>query len=212
MKSNSIIIISIVIVIIIYFIAAETSESNFGCGYCHTGEYDRWDVSTHNTVNCRNCHIDPGITGTIDAQINGLHNLFIAITKGTNVKPHEDPIPISTQNCQGCHAAILNLTELGYEDLPDNSLKVQGLKIGHRVHVEEYNIDCVECHRGVVHRDPGEIGKYAKNFPFMHTDCKSCHDGKYHERFQVEVTDLEDRQKCTTCHPDYIPPDEYEDY
>ena len=72
-------------------------------------------------------------------------------------------------------------------------------------------MDCVECHRGIVHRDTAKIGEYDKNWALMHTDCKPCHDGKYHERFEVEVTGLEDRQKCTVCHPDYQPPPEYED-
>lgn len=190
-------------VIFIYVTAAKVSESNFACGYCHTLQDKRWIVSTHMDVNCRECHIDPGVSGAFDAQVNGIQNLFVAVTKGTDIQPHEDPIPVSSENCMSCHAAIYLVTEIGWEDLPDNSLKVQGLKIGHRIHVETYDMMCVECHRGVVHRDPTEIGKYEINLPLMHKDCGPCHDGKFSDRFQVEVTDLEDKEKCMVCHPYY---------
>ena len=192
-------------ILLIYVTTVKVSESNFACGYCHTDQHERWAASTHETVDCLECHIDPGISGAIDAQVNGLQNLYVSITKGNEIKPHEDPIPISTENCMSCHAAIFLVTELGWEDLPDNSLKVQGLKIGHRIHVEKYNIMCVECHRGIVHRDPEAIGKYEMNWPFMITDCGPCHDGKFSERFQVEVTDLGDKKKCNVCHPYYEP-------
>ena len=63
---------------------------------------------------------------------------------------------------------------------------------------------------GIVHRDPNKIGKYSINWPFMHNDCGVCHDGKYWDRFETEVTDLEDNKKCTVCHPTYEPPPDYE--
>jgi len=197
------------ILAILYIATVQVSESNFGCGACHKNQHERWFQGTHKKVNCRDCHIDPGMTGAVKAQIDGIPHVFITLIRGSEIPPHEEPLPISTENCMSCHAAIYLVTELGWEDLPNNSLKVQGLKIGHRIHVEKYKMDCVECHRGVVHRDPETIGKYTKNFPFMHTDCKSCHDGKYHERFEIEVTDLEDRSKCIVCHPYFEPPPEY---
>ena len=202
--------IAVLVLVVIYGATVKVSESNWACGSCHMLEHERWAQSTHKTADCAECHIDPGVKGAFDAQISGLNNLMIAITKGTNIQPHEDPIPVSTDNCIGCHAAILYVTEIGWEDLPENSLKGQGLKIGHRVHVEKYTVNCVECHRGVVHRDPAEIGKYEANWPFMHKDCSPCHTGEYSERFQVEVTSLEDKSKCTVCHPTYIPPPDYE--
>jgi hypothetical protein len=196
--------------LVLYGFTAKVSESNLSCGYCHDQEHVRWEASTHKTINCRACHIDPGLSGAFQAQMQGIQNLFVAVTRGTDIDPHVEPIPISTENCMGCHGAILHVNELGYEDLPDNSLKGQSLKIGHRVHVEKYALNCVECHRGIVHRDPEAIGKYTANWPFMHTDCGPCHDGKYRERFQVEVTSVEDRGKCTVCHPTYEPQEGYE--
>lgn len=193
-----------------YGITVKVSESNFACGYCHESQYERWKTSTHKLIDCSNCHINPGVTGAFQAQANGVKNLLIAITKGVDIKPHKDPLPISTKNCMGCHGAILYLNEIGYEDLPDNSLKGQSLVIAHRLHIEKYSMECVECHRGIVHDDPDKIAKYPTNWPFMHKDCGPCHNGKYQERFKTEVTDLEDKSKCTVCHPTYIPPPEYD--
>jgi hypothetical protein len=152
--------------------------------------------------------VDPGASGLLEAQIKGVGNLWIAVTRGTDIQPHEEPLPISTENCIGCHAGILYVNEIGFEDLPENSLKGQSLKVSHRLHVEEYKIDCVECHRGIVHRDPGDIGKYETNWPFMHKDCGVCHNGQYWERFDIELTDVEGEENCIVCHPTYIGSDE----
>lgn len=192
--------------IILYIGAVRLSESDYACGKCHSAEKESWAVSTHKTVHCRDCHIDPGMSGEIKAQLRGMRNLWVSITKGNEVTPHEDPIPISTENCFSCHAAVLYVNEIGFVDLPDNSLKGQSMTIAHRTHVSKYNIECVECHRGVVHRNPEDIGKFATNWPLMHKDCGVCHDGKYWERFEVEVTDVYDQAKCTVCHPTYEPP------
>ena len=196
--------------ILLYGIVAKVSESNFSCSYCHEEQSNTWKVSTHKNNNCRECHIDPGVSGAVHAQTSGIKNLFIALTKGVEIKPHENPLPISTKNCTNCHGAILYINEIGFEDLPENSLKGQSLRISHRIHVEKYNVECVECHRGIVHRDPGKIGKYKTNWPLMHKDCGVCHDGRFWDRFQIEVTDLADKGKCTVCHPTYEPPPVYE--
>ncbi|MFC1477330.1 cytochrome c3 family protein [candidate division KSB1 bacterium] len=193
-------------IVILYTSAVTVSETNWACGTCHTAEHERWAVSSHQTIDCEACHIDPGIGGAFDAQMNGMQNLFVSITSGNTVQPHEDPIPISTENCMECHAAILYFNELGFEDTPDNTLKGQGLLIGHRIHVEKHAIDCVECHRGIVHRDPGMIGKYPRNWPMMHTDCSICHEGQYLERFDMELPDVQDQAECAMCHPTYEPP------
>lgn len=196
------------VIVVLYGTTVKVSESNSACGFCHTHEHERWEVSTHKVNDCRDCHIEPGISGALEAQFNGLQNLFVAVFKGTDIQPHEDPLPISTQNCLGCHGAIMYITELGFEDLPDSKLLDQSLKISHRTHLEKYKIDCVECHRGVVHNNPEEKGKYKTNWPFMKKDCAACHNGEFSDRFQVDVSGVEDKTKCIVCHPAYIPPEE----
>ena len=138
-------------------------------------------------------------------------NVWTSITKGNQLQPHDKPIPLSSKNCMNCHAAILKVNEIGYEDLPVNSsLKGQGLIIAHEAHVNEYDVACVECHRGIVHRDPDDIGKYETNWPFMHTDCGVCHNGQYSERFDMKVRGLEEEKDCFMCHPTYQPPPAYD--
>jgi len=130
---------AIVITIVgLYIATVRISESNFSCGFCHNEQKRSWSVSSYQSINCRSCHIDPGIAGFLKAQKMGLNDLFVSITKGNEIKPHEKPIPISNQNCKGCHSAILHFNEMGWEDLPENSLKGQGLIVAHRTHIEKY--------------------------------------------------------------------------
>ncbi len=192
-----------------YGATVEVAKSDFACGSCHTDQHRSWKVSSHKNVNCRDCHVEPGIAGALKGQAQGVRDLLVALTRGTHITPHEDPLPISTQNCRDCHGAILFVNELGYEDLPENSLKGQGLVIGHRAHIEKYGMECVECHRGVVHRDPDAVGKYKTNWPLMKKDCGRCHDGTFSRRFQLTVSSVDNRKNCTVCHPYYVaPPDE----
>jgi len=201
-------VIGAVILALLYIPIAHVSESNRACSACHKEQGEIWAHSTHKSEKCRECHVEPGMSGALKAQVGGVKNLAIYVFKGTEIQPHEDPLPISTANCLACHGAILYVNEIGFDDLPDNSLKGQSLLVGHRIHVEEYKIECVECHRGITHRNPDDIGKYETNWPLMHNDCGVCHDGKYWDRFDIEVTDIEDPGKCTVCHPTYIGPGE----
>ncbi len=205
----------VVLLLAFYGSTVKLSESNFACGGCHTPQHNNWAISTHKNVDCRECHIDPGVGGALTAQYTGVKNLLVAFTTGgdtlTREMAHESPLPMSSKNCMDCHAAILYFNELGYEDIPEeNTIQGQGLYIAHRTHIEKYDILCVECHRGISHRNPDDIRKYKTNWPFMKKDCGPCHTGKYMERFKTEVTDLQDMEKCTTCHPYYVPPPNYD--
>jgi hypothetical protein len=178
---------------------AYTGSSGF-CATCHPKMVKHWSSSTHGTVACRQCHVEPGMKGAVEDKVHGLHNVYVALTQGVNLTEHETPLPINSDLCLGCHNGILYLNELGYQDLPDNSLKSDGLAVGHRLHVEKHGIDCVWCHRGTVHRDPEIVGKYAFNMPF-HEDCRACHDGQHHDLFDLTIFDCEDPNSCFKCHP-----------
>ncbi len=180
------------------------SDATGFCIKCHPDHGEQWQNSTHKTIDCAECHIDPGIGGAIQAKIGGLKNLYVSITRGNDVERTKDPLPISTKNCISCHNGILYLNELGYEDLPDNSLKVDGLVMGHRIHVEKHGIDCVWCHRGTVHRDKSIVGKYEFNMP-LHSDCAVCHSGERMEQYDITLPHVEDKEECKMCHPTYEP-------
>ena len=195
----------------LYIVIAIVSETNWSCASCHSQNHQSWLVSTHQTVNCRQCHINPGIEGALDAQWQGIKDLYVSITKGNEIPSHVDPIPISSKNCRDCHSAILYFNEIGWEDLPENSLKRQGFIMAHYLHINKYFLECVDCHRGIVHRNPKKIDKYVTNWPFTKNDCGPCHDGQFSDRFQINISDLEDKQNCIICHPAYTPPPDYEE-
>ncbi len=138
---------------------------------------------------------------------------MVAIIRGNELSPHEEPLPISTENCMGCHNSILYFNEMGWYDLPDNTLKGQGLIMAHRTHVEREKIECVEYHRGITHGDPEFVGKYKTNWPFMFNDCGVCHNGQFNPRFNKTLTDVEDEDKkdCFQCHLFFTPPPVYEE-
>ena len=112
----------------------------------------------------------------------------------------------------GCNNSILYFDEIGWYDLPDNTLKGQGLIMAHRTHVEREKVECAEYHRGITHRDPEFAGKYKTNWPFMFNDCGVCHNGQFNPRFNTTLTDVEDEDKkdCFQCHPFFTPPPVYE--
>lgn len=189
------------LVLVLAVVLVRVSEADAVCGSCHGNLKERWVHSTHKENHCRDCHVEPGVKGQFKAKTDGLHNLWVSITQGNEIQPHADPVPIQTTQCLACHAGVLRNNEVGQADLPSNALWDQGLRMAHRVHVEKYEISCVECHRGVTHRDPEDEGKYATNRPLMHQDCGVCHDGRYWERFKTPVSDLNDPARCIVCHP-----------
>ncbi len=175
------------------------TDSPSFCARCHPNLVQNWRSSTHQTVACTQCHVNPGMKAAVGAKAHGLRNVWIAATRGVTLPEHDIPLPINSDRCLGCHRAILRLNEVGYLDLPDNSLKSDGLTVGHRIHVEKHGVDCVWCHRGTVHRDPEIVGKYAYNMPF-HEDCRACHNGEYLEKYDITLPDCDDPESCVQCH------------
>ena len=189
------------LVLVLYVSMVRVSETDTVCGSCHGDLKERWAQSTHQENHCRDCHVEPGVKGQLKAQRDGLHNLWVSVTKGNEIPPHADPVPIKAAQCLDCHAGVLRVNEVGQADLPSNALWDQGLRMAHRVHIEKHGMSCVECHRGVTHRDPEDEGKYRINRPLMNQDCGVCHNGRYWERFKTPVSDLNDPARCIVCHP-----------
>lgn len=187
-------------------VATDSSQS---CTWCHGEHGKQWASSTHKAVECVDCHIQPGIGGAVKAKVQGLQNLYVSVIRGNEVKRGETPVFVDTKNCIECHGGILYLNELGFADLPNNSLKVDGLVMAHRKHVEKHKIDCIWCHRGTVHRDPEIVGKYPFNMP-LHSDCDVCHNGEYLKEYDMTLPKRSDENECIICHPTYEPqpPDE----
>ena len=197
-----------------------TNEPTF-CASCHTIQpaYDSWTTSSHKDVTCVDCHVRPGIAGFIeDKVLAGLEDVAITFF-GTPTEPHNLKSHVHSSVCQGCHRAILRVTEVASRDLP-LPVKDVGLLMGHRTHMEAFEKrgkgeGCTTCHSRVVH------GKPIKNYPIViprghvkldeqphepdlppdshlwnvtMADCMQCHDGKQ----QYEGKTLSKR--CETCH------------
>ncbi|MFC1553987.1 cytochrome c3 family protein [candidate division KSB1 bacterium] len=190
----------VISVFLLYGLTIPVSESNYVCSSCHSDKHDQWDQSTHLSINCCDCHVEEGYPGTFKAQVKGIRNIFIAATKGVNISPHEDPVPLPINNCKKCHAAILLITELMYPDSLKEVRLGQGLIINHSLHIEKYEMKCVDCHRKIIHFDPMERENYNSEKAYLHLRCLPCHDGEYWERFQIEVTSIKNMMKCNICH------------
>lgn len=112
-----------------------TSRSGF-CRTCHEMEpiYASWQSSAHKNVECIKCHSDPGVVGLIKTKTKALKEVYSHITGN-----YKTPITITsdtgafTARCLRCH----------------QNIKAKG-KPHNKLHFAS-NINCMECHRGLVH-------------------------------------------------------------
>lgn len=79
------------------------------CGQaCHTmdPEWNAYQVSSHSSVACTQCHIASGIPGYVHAKLNGTKQLVMEVS---NKYPRpimaEDKIPAASSTCLSCHNA-----------------------------------------------------------------------------------------------------------
>ncbi|HET9657714.1 MAG TPA: NapC/NirT family cytochrome c [Kineosporiaceae bacterium] len=85
-----------------------TETSSF-CGRCHTmgPELKAYQMSAHRDVACAECHVAPGVSGFVQAKINGTKQLFQVAT-GTYPEPIPPPdhssLPPVSQTCLRCHS------------------------------------------------------------------------------------------------------------
>lgn len=130
---------------------------------------DNWQTSTHARVTCVECHVEPGAVGFLEFAAASIPAFYSQLARG----PHETNLigEPSMEACQKCHT--------GYRQVsPDGDLLIP-----HRAHVQVLGIDCVECHKDLVH----SVNDKGFNRPEME-DCLSCHDGTTASN------------ECTDCH------------
>ncbi|HEY3317589.1 MAG TPA: hypothetical protein VGK50_04105 [Coriobacteriia bacterium] len=131
---------------------------------------DHWRASTHAKVSCIDCHVEPGASDFVKfgaLSIPAFYSQLIAGPKATNLLPAPDK-----RACQKCHT--------DYRQVSPNG----DLLIPHRAHVEVLHINCVVCHKNLVHT----ANTAGFNKPEMTTCINLCHDGH-------KATD-----KCDKCH------------
>lgn len=133
------------------------------CKSCHlmNEAWNRWAVSEHNKLTCHQCHHA--------TKMEGLRQLWLTVTqRPKEVGPHSK---VPAKVCEGCHRTgdrrwiqILNTA-------------------GHRVHVVQNKLHCLDCHAKSLHR-----------FRPASRICSSCH-----EKQTVAIAGMA-KQHCTNCH------------
>jgi hypothetical protein len=131
---------------------------------------DSWKMSTHARIPCAGCHVDPGPMGLVRFSARAIPDFYSQLIFGprqTNLLHAPD-----RQACQKCHTSYRQVSPAG------------DLLIPHRAHVVVLGINCVVCHKNLVH-SPNSQGF---NKPEMQTCLNLCHNGK-------TATN-----QCTKCH------------
>lgn len=119
---------------------------------------DHWQNSTHSRISCAQCHIEPGIGGFSAFAVNAIPAFYSQLGSGpdaTNLLK-----PPSKAACHKCHTGYRSVSPSG------------DLLIPHRAHVEVLDMQCVTCHKNLVH----SLNKRGFNRPEMEL-CLQCHDG-----------------------------------
>ena len=161
----------IFIIALILGIPAYVSTQNSYCASCHAMEhyYKTWESSTHGNYRCVDCHVEPGFANLMKHYARSTREIF---TNLVGESGHSNNFVQPTNAlCLSCHTEYRSVSASG------------DLIIPHEQHVKMRKLECVDCHRYLVHFTNPE----GKNTPSM-TICYKCHDGK-------KAT-----KECKACH------------
>ena len=132
-------------------------------------EYATWSTSVHFRASCQSCHVPPGFIPQAGYQVRMLGEFYLSLVSPSR-QPRVFPPPTS-EACQSCHLNLRTVSPSG------------DLNIPHRAHVVVLKMQCVRCHKYLVHK----TNPSGKHTPTMST-CLVCHDG--HQA----------KNACATCH------------
>jgi hypothetical protein len=131
---------------------------------------DHWKTSTHSRIGCAECHIEPGVKGFVVFSARAIPDFYSQLAHGsdkTNLLQ-----PPTRRACRKCHTRYRTVAPSG------------DLLIPHRAHVEVLRMQCVACHKNLVH----SLNRRGFNRPEMETCLEQCHDGD------------KASNKCVDCH------------
>lgn len=207
------------IFIIFFAVSAEyTSRPSF-CPTCHYMEpfYNSWKSSSHNNVQCVECHFEPGLQGTIKGKLNGLVQIVSYVsTSYKKRKPWAD-IPDNTCARSDCHAK---------QSIQDTTYETKGILFNHKHHLSELRrgkkLKCTSCHGQIVQGSHMQVTyETCFNCHFHKSDdpehkydklaaCKTCHDLDNKSKEQLAAmrynhnTIVESKIECLSCHTNVI--------
>ncbi|MCZ7663555.1 MAG: NapC/NirT family cytochrome c [Thermoleophilia bacterium] len=152
----------------------ETSKSSF-CSSCHLIQpYEvTWEDSTHKTygVTCVDCHFDPGAVGYTKGKIYSFIKLTQFAAGETERKPEAAKLVLRSA-CLQCHEYVRNPTDPRYP----SDIVVEGIAFPHDFHLNVANLNCADCHSGLVHGSQ-LVGPEKPQAAADPQFCDSCHTG-----------------------------------
>ncbi|EEG78220.1 cytochrome c3 family protein [Dethiobacter alkaliphilus] len=173
------------------------------CALCHVmvPHVRTWEASAHNNLSCLTCHQEPGLEGVARFQASLAQMGYKYLTE-TYYLPITTREKMTADGCYNCHALNREVTPSG------------DLIVPHYRH-EDVNIDCMECHQGVVHtnistRDftlstnveqwTAAFASTQMAYEYRNLDMKECMD--CHEALQAD-------NSCEACHQVIVYPDSH---
>lgn len=174
----------LLLVVVSFFAAGAivvTGQTGF-CNSCHIMNpyYDSWQASEHASVNCLDCHLQPGFSGYVKGKINGLAQAVDCIVGRVGTKPNAN---VTDDSClrSECHSV---------EEITSTIVDYKGIKFTHKNHVQKVvdgiSVTCGTCHS---HFEGNE------HFSVNHNACFACHflrEGQTNERLV--------KTNCQDCH------------
>ncbi len=165
--------------VIFLFTFVMVSDHPKFCTTCHIMQpyYDSWKTSTHNEVNCLDCHFEPGIGGFIKGKYTALSQVaqYITGTYGTRFWAE-----IEDSSClrEGCHSERL---------LEGNVNYLGRVNFDHTTHLGELRrgkeLKCTSCHSAIAMGD---------HLTVTESVCFTCHF--------IKDESGENISNCTMCH------------
>jgi len=136
---------------------------------------DSWRNSTHARMGCVSCHVEPGLKGYVNYGLAAIPDFYSQLFFGAKTTNMFSPPTVAA--CQKCHTNFREVSPGG------------DLKIPHKAHVVVLKMNCVDCHKNLVHSN----NRQGFNRPEMQT-CLKCHNGD------------KASNKCVDCHTQKITP------
>lgn len=172
-----------VLVILLAVSAEYTSRPSF-CPTCHYMEpfYQSWKTSSHNKVECVQCHFEPGLEGKIKGKLNGLVQIVNYISSSYKKRKPWADIPDNTCARSGCHEN---------QAFKDTVYVTKGINFNHKHHLQELKrgkkLKCTSCHSQIVQGSHMQV---------TYTTCFNCHFKKSDDPEHK----LDKLSNCKTCH------------
>jgi hypothetical protein len=150
----------LVIVVLLALPVISVLQPGYYRRYPALGErMDHWGASTHSKISCIECHVDPGAGALVAFAARSVPAFYSQLVQGpddTNLLGAP-----SREACRKCHTTYRAVSPAG------------DLLIPHRAHVDVLDMQCVDCHRDLVH----SLNRRGFNRPEMEGCLEQCHNG-----------------------------------